>query len=84
MFFDLLQEGYVDGKPLHIVEPEMSMFDIIPYPEFMDLSTPQILSRLRHKHIVVTGDSHSYIGFDKNGLRSLCPQNRLISIQGTD
>lgn len=83
MFFDLLHAGYVNGKPLHIAEPETSLFDIIPSTEFEGLSTQQILGRLRHRHIVVTGNSHSEMEFDKVGLRTLCPPSRVVSIQGT-
>ena len=84
MFFNLLQAGYVNGKLLHIADPEMSIFDVISSTEFQGLSTQEILGRLRCKHIVVTGNLSSDMEFDKDGLRTLCPLSRIISIQGTD
>ncbi len=82
MFFDLLEAGYVNGKPLHIADPETSTFDIISSADFQALSTQQIQDRLRRKHIVVTGSSHPNVKFDKAGLRTMCPLSRTISIQG--
>lgn len=82
MFFDLLEAGYVNRKPLHIADPETSTFDIISSADFQALSTQQIQDRLRCKHIVVTGSSHPNVKFDKAGLRTMCPLSRTISIQG--
>jgi len=33
-FFNHVEATYHNGKPLHIVDPEMSAFDILPYDEF--------------------------------------------------
>ena len=83
-FFDRLEAGHVDGKPLHIANPEKSSFDIISFVEFQGLSTPQIQGRLRHKNVVITGCPHPNINFDEVGLRALSPLSRKISIQGTN
>lgn len=48
------------------------------------MSTKEILGRLRRKHIVVTGNPYSDMEFDKDGLRTLCPLSRMVSIQGMD
>jgi hypothetical protein len=72
----------VDGKPLHIADPERSSFDIIPFIDFQRLSTSQIHDRLRHKNVVVTDYPHPEVKFDEAGLRGLSPLSRIISIQG--
>lgn len=81
-FFDLLKAGYVNDKPLHVADPETSLFDVISFTDFERLSTTQIQNRLRCKHIVVTGCEGSNIKFDEAGLRTLCPLNRTTSLQG--
>ena len=81
-FFDNIEAGHLDGKPLHIADPAKSLFDIISAEEFENLSAKQIQSRLRYKNIVVTGMEHPKIKFDKDGLRSLCTIDQTISIQG--
>ncbi len=82
MFFDLLEAGYLNGKPLHIADPETSTFDIISSTDFQSLSTQQIQDQLCRKHNVVTGSSHPNVKFDKAGLQTMCPLSHTISIQG--
>jgi len=81
-FFDRIEETYRGGKPLHIVAPEDSLFDVIPYLDFQALSPSQIQDRLRHKNVIVTGCPHSNMKFDEAGLRTLCPLDNIVSIQG--
>ena len=83
-FFDRVEATYHDGKPLHIVNPEMSAFDIIPYAEFRAMSPSQIQERLRFKHILLTGCPHPNMQFDEAGLRTLCSLDSPVSIQGTN
>jgi hypothetical protein len=82
VFFDRIKEGYVDEQPLHIADPQSSVFDIISFTDFETLSTTQIQDRLRSKNIVVTGCPGPTVEFDKAGLRTLSPFDRIISIQG--
>lgn len=79
-----MEAGYVDGKPLHIADPEASLFDIISSEDFEALSVTQIQDRLRCKNIIITGLKHANLKFDKAGLRPFCPIDRTISIQGTN
>jgi hypothetical protein len=84
MFFDLLEAGHLNGKPLHIADPKTSMFDIISSTDYQALSTQEIQDKLHRKHIVITGRSLPNVKFDKEGLRTLCPLNHKVSIQGTN
>lgn len=83
-FFNCVEVTYRHGKLLHIVDPEMSAFDIIPYAEFQALSLSQIQGRLRLKHVLITGCPHPTMKSDEAGLRTLCSLDRPVSIQGTD
>jgi hypothetical protein len=83
-FFDKIEDSNVDGKPLHVANPESSMFDIISSEDFEALSAKQIQERLRCKNIVVTGMKHANVKFDKAGLRAFGTLGRVVSIQGTD
>jgi len=82
-FFDRIEAGYLDGKPLHIADPEISRFDIISFVDFQAMSPRQIQDRLRHKNVVVTGSPHPNMTFDE-GLRTLSPLDRKVPIQGMD
>ena len=78
-----MEAGHVNGKPLHIADPESSLFNMISSEDFEGLSATQIQDRLRCKNIVVTGLKHANVRFDKAGLREFCPIDHAISIQGT-
>lgn len=84
MFFDRIEEGYLNEQPLHIADPQSSFFDIISFTDFESLSTTQIQDRLRRKNIVVTGCPGPNLEFDKAGLRTVSSFDRVISIQGTN
>jgi len=81
-FFNHVEATYRHGKPLHIVDPEMSVFDILPYDEFRAMSASRVQERLRFKHILITGCPHPNMTFDEAGLRTLCSLDRPVSIQG--
>ena len=83
-FFDHIEAGHLHGKPLHITNPEASLFHIISYEEFQALSSQQIQDRLHWKNIVVTGLEVPDVQFDKAGLQAFCPMQRTILIQGTN
>ncbi|PPQ73447.1 hypothetical protein CVT24_008149 [Panaeolus cyanescens] len=80
-FLDVAQESYVGGKPLHISEPEKSIFHIMTFEEREKMSIREMQSLLSRKVIVETGRPRSNKGFDLetfNGFRAL---NSLVSIQ---
>lgn len=81
-FFHCIEAGYCDGKPLHVIDPVNSGFDIIPFADFQGLSPPALQARLRCKNIVVTGCPHPSMKFDRAGLRNLGPLDSQVSIQG--
>ena len=83
-FFNHVEATYRHGKPLHIADPEMSAFDILPYEEFQAMSASRVQERLRFKHILITGCPHPNMKFDEAGLRTLCSLDRPVSIQGTN
>ncbi len=81
-FFNHVEATYHRGKLLHIINPEMSAFDILPYEEFRAMSASQVQEQLRFKHILITGCPHPNMKFDEARLCTLCSLDRLISIQG--
>ena len=81
-FFARMEESHLDGKPLHIADPESSSFEIISHETFQGMSPSAIQGRLRSKNIVVTGCPHPNIEFNKQGLETLTSLDRQISIQG--
>lgn len=83
-FFDRIGQSYVDGKPLHVANPEESSFYIISFVEFQQMTTQEIQARLRRKNVVVTGHPCPDVKYDAAGLRTLCPLHRKVSIQGKD
>ncbi len=83
-FFNHVEATYCHGKPLHIANPEMSAFDILPYEEFRAMSASQVQEQLHFKHILITGCLHPNMKFDEARLYTLCPLNRLVSIQDTN
>ncbi len=83
-FFNHVEATYCHGKPLHIINLEMSAFDILPYEEFQDMSASRVQERLRFKHILITGCPHPNMKFDEAVLCTLCSLDRPVSIQGTN
>lgn len=80
--FDHIETSHIDGKPRHVADPATSAFDIISYVEFQALPQDQVLDRLRIKNILVTGCPHPNLKFNEAGLRTLCPLESEVAIQG--
>jgi hypothetical protein len=77
-----MEQGYVNGKPLHIADPAKSRFDTISHAQFEALTGQELQARLRQKNLVVTGCPHPNLKFDEAGLRTLTALDSQISIQG--
>jgi len=82
-FFERIEAGYVDGKPLHIVAMERSAFEIVQYENFQKMAHRELQDLLRRKIVVLTEVPHdSTMAFDERGLRTLSPLKSRVSIQG--
>ena len=80
-FFQHIEAGYVEGKPLHIADPEKSGFAILSKDEFDSMEPHKLHALLSSKNLVVTGWPHGDMDF-KEGLESLTELDAQISIQG--
>jgi hypothetical protein len=81
-FYNRVESGYVNGRPVHIADPDLSGFAIISNDKFQAMSATDIQLLLRRKNVVVTGCQHPELKFDEAGLRTLAPLDSQISILG--
>jgi len=81
-FYNRVESGYVNGRPVHIADPDLSGFAIISNDKFQAMSATYIQQLLRRKNVVVTGCQHPELKFDEAGLRTLAPLDSQISILG--
>jgi len=77
-----VQENYVDGIPLFVVNPTQSIFKIMTEMEYHARPIPDIQEILRTKHIVVKKQPITNCKFDEEGLRTLRPLNEPVTIHG--
>lgn len=77
-----IQEKYIDGMPLFIVNPTESIFKIMTEMEYCAMSIPDVQEILRTKHIVVKKRPFTDWKFDEEGLRTLRPLNEPVTIHG--
>ncbi|KAF9035650.1 hypothetical protein BJ165DRAFT_1533626 [Panaeolus papilionaceus] len=63
-FYDRAEAAYVDGKPLHIAQPENSMFVIMTYDEMVNMAPQQLQNLLNEKVVVFTGAPVKDDGFE--------------------
>jgi len=77
----LVQSGYVNGSPLHIADPDRSVFKIMTEEEYQSSSIQTIQGLLRTKHIIVTNRRDN---LDEKGLRTLRSNlNDAFTVQGS-
>ena len=81
-FDKAIRDGFVDGKPLHVADPEKSAFKVMTESEFEQKSVEEIQEIFRRKHIVITDMRSPPLKFDAKGLRTLSPLSRITFIQG--
>lgn len=80
-FIRQVQSAYVDGVPLHIAQPEQSVFKVMTEAEFDDLSINDVQNILQKQHLVLT-NVPGKLNFDRKGLGTLQNVSNTISIQG--
>ena len=80
--FQVVMEQYENGLPLHLTNPERSVFATMSESEFLDKSSREIQDLLRHKHILISDCAFEQLKFDKDGLRTLCPPWETFEVQG--
>lgn len=68
--------------PLHLSNPEQSVFHIIEAERFNALSTMEVQDIFAKKHILVYGLPDREMEFDEIGLQTLAPPNKTFTIQG--
>jgi len=80
----LVERGYENGLPLHIADPERSVFKVMTEEEYQSSSIKTIQTHLRTKHLIVTNRNKPRYGFDESGLRTLrSNMNDAFTVQGS-
>jgi hypothetical protein len=79
----MVSQHFVAGMPLHISQPERSIFKIMAQEEFNALSDKEIQDTWKRRHIVRTGFPIPRYGFDKSGMATLTYPSKVFTIQGT-
>ena len=92
LFSDALKARFVNGTlseasnpqplPLHVGNPEASIFKTISEAAFAELSSKDILEMLAVSCIVVTDRPVQQIKFDAKGLSTLSTLSTVVPIQG--
>jgi hypothetical protein len=77
-----VKAGFVDGRPLHVADPEKSAFFVMTEAEFESKSVEEIQGIFRQKHILVTDMRSATLQFDARGLSSLTRLSTVTFIQG--
>jgi hypothetical protein len=87
---ELIEQNYVNNRPRHHLaaarDPQYqkgsSLFFVIDFPAFDDLSPSDILAIARHRHIVVQNVPQKKFLWDRKTLARLGDLNQLRQIQG--
>lgn len=70
------------GKPLHVANPQLSMFRILSLAQFNQLTDQQVQELHGQHHLLVTGYPPAAFEFDARGMATLAPPSRIFTIQG--
>lgn len=81
-FDKAIQAGFVDGRPLHIADPEKSAFRVMTETEFEEKPIEEIQEILREKHIIVMDIQSAPLKFDAENLSTLWNLLAVTHIQG--
>jgi hypothetical protein len=84
-FMELVYDGYIEGRPPHIVDPQNSCLAKLHHQDFLTMSASDIQNKMRHKQVVVTGlPFNEKMQFDAKGLRTVVgSMTAQISITGS-
>jgi hypothetical protein len=64
------------------LQKKSDFIEIMNYDEYQSHSDTVIMEKLRHRHILVTGDPKPTYSFNKKGLSKLAPLDKAITIHG--
>jgi hypothetical protein len=64
------------------LQKKPDFIEIINYDEYQSHSDIIIMEKLRHRHLLVTGDLQPTHNFNKKGLSKLAPLDKAITIHG--
>ena len=81
-FDTAINARFVDGRPLHVADPEKSAFLVMTEDEFESKSVEEIQGIFRQKHILVMDMCSAPLQFDSRGLSSLTRLSTITHIQG--
>jgi hypothetical protein len=77
-----VRAGFQDGLPLHVSNPEKSVFAIMTESAYEKKTVKEIQEIFRHKHIVITEMRTTPLHFDARGLSTLTGLSTIADIQG--
>jgi hypothetical protein len=81
-FAKYVQHIYVEGRPRHIASPDTSHIAVMESTAYEAMTTSEVQTLLRHKHVLVTGLPQTKVSFDAKGLRTLANLDAPIDLQG--
>ncbi|PPQ74768.1 hypothetical protein CVT26_005013 [Gymnopilus dilepis] len=79
---DRVAGSYVDGKALHVAQPDKSLLLLMSHDEFVKLGPEEIQEILSKKCIVVKEDTHFECAFDRDTLNRIYPLHGQILLRG--
>ena len=82
MFYEAIRARYQEGRPLHLSDPDKSVFVVMDEMEYEAKTVPEIQEIFRRKHIIVTEMRSPPLQFNEEGLSTLAALNSVTHIQG--
>lgn len=79
-----MERLHLDGIPLHVRKPELSVFKVLAFSEFEQLSVKEVQNMLRTQHLLLTNEPSSRLEFNMKGLRTLRNASNTVTIQGEE
>jgi hypothetical protein len=81
-FDEAIKAGFVNNAPLHVADPEKSVFAIMTESDFDEKTVEQIQEILLKKHIIVKDMRSTPLQFDARGLKTLTGLSTVTDMQG--
>lgn len=76
------QDFHSPGKPLHVTDPNRSIFRIMTLHDFSKMSDMELQVLHAQYHLLVTGYPEASFGFDAKGMATLAAPSRVFTVQG--